>query len=173
MARSKWDDVQSGATIVSLVAVPLLVAYFGWQIQKNTSAEDVRRDYVQMAIGVLSQTHTDENEALRLWAVKVLEQNSPVPFGTDAKETLLRGVAFIQPRVFQPVMATRLMEAPKPWVKPPENPDVDQLITNYAENLDRSVDNALKLNSLQEYIRRGAKLEAEANAGRDDADQQD
>ena len=83
--------VQSIAAIVASIAVPLLVAFFGWLIQSHISSASVRKDYVQMAIGILAQPATQQNEELSTWAVTLLDANSDVPFSKKARAELAEG----------------------------------------------------------------------------------
>ena len=64
--------------------------YVNFQTARN--ADD--REYVQMAITILSQPKdliTSDEPNLRAWAVKVLDEKSPVPFGDDLSQSFLNG----------------------------------------------------------------------------------
>lgn len=163
MKSPKLEDAQAIATIFAAVAVPLVVALVGWQIQTSVSSEGVRKDYVQMAIGILSNQTSTEDASLRKWAVSVLEQNSPIPFGSDVRSDLERGVIVIQPRLLQQILNTSMMEPPEPWIKLPEKYTLDQLTDNYAENMRRSSHNELSLEYLQKAVKSGAEIESKSH----------
>jgi hypothetical protein len=86
------STIQKWASIASAIAIPLVIALVGWWVQTSISTEGVRRDYVQMAVGVLGDP-TKQKEGLREWALRVLEKNSPVPFGATLRTELLKGAS--------------------------------------------------------------------------------
>ena len=163
--------MQAIAATFAAVAVPVVVALAGWQIQTSISHEGVQKDYVQMAIGILSSAKSPEDKSLRQWAVTVLEKNSPVPFTRDIRANLESGVVVIQPKLFRPILATPMMAPPQPWVTPPKNYTLDELINNYAENMQRAQHNYLGLKYLQEAVRSGANAESGSAAPDSDSKQ--
>jgi hypothetical protein len=74
--------------IGALVVVPILVAWFGSRIQQSVADQGVRKDYVQMAIGILSSRPISKDDPLRGWAIEILAKNSPVPLTLSAKKGL-------------------------------------------------------------------------------------
>lgn len=62
----------------------------------NDSAK-TRREYIQIAVGILSQEETSsgEKEPIRKWAVDILDSYSPIPLTEEQKEALIKGVAKI------------------------------------------------------------------------------
>ncbi len=48
--------LESFSRIVSLVAIPVLIAAFGWNIQKGVTDRTVAKDYVQLAVSILNST---------------------------------------------------------------------------------------------------------------------
>lgn len=87
-SRERWKD---GATIFSLLAVPVILAVGGWRIQERLSEEGLRRDYVQIALGILSQK-PDPNDpntiAMREWAAGMLVKYSPVDVPAELRKAL-------------------------------------------------------------------------------------
>lgn len=79
------------ATICSAVAIPIILTVAGYFIQKQLSEEGLRKDYVGIAIAILKENAKVQEPELREWAVKVLDENSPIPFSKKAKEGLLSG----------------------------------------------------------------------------------
>lgn len=77
---------------LSVIAIPFVIAYGGWQIQKSLQDQSIRRDYVQLAVSILKDTDTtSENLQLRNWAVELLNKNSPVPLNDTFKQQLKSG----------------------------------------------------------------------------------
>lgn len=88
-----WHEwIRTGAAL----AVPLLVAWIGASIQQTVARASLSKDYVAIAVSVLSSpapdTGTDKEDPLRLWAVQVLRKHSPVPFTHEVETTLYRGI---------------------------------------------------------------------------------
>lgn len=96
------DSTRKNIETLSLVAVPLLVAVFGYvgqariaeqtaAVQSAVAEQAVRKDFVQMAIGILSKPPSSEDDRrLREWALKVLDKNSPIPFPSEVRADLLK-----------------------------------------------------------------------------------
>lgn len=89
MAKDRLEKAKDWAHIVATIAVPILVAYFGYQIQSAVKDREIRRDYVQIATGILSSK--DSKLALRTWAVEVLSAHSPIALSADLKRALESG----------------------------------------------------------------------------------
>lgn len=81
-----WKDL---ATILSLIAVPVIVAVMAMRIEESIAQQQVQKDYVLIALEIINDTEDDD--ALRSWAVDVLEKNSPVPFAPAVRASLVRG----------------------------------------------------------------------------------
>lgn len=102
------DKAKDIAQIVSLIAIPLVVAVLGMSIQSTLKNNEIRRDYVQIAVGILSAPDVDSE--IREWATQVLQENSPTPFGNSVSKGFSRGI-YITPGI--PAPAGDLM-APEP-----------------------------------------------------------
>lgn len=81
-----WKQI---AQIGSAVAIPVILALIGYFVQSSLADAGLKKDYVQMALGVLKEQPTKENEQLREWAIAVLDKNSPVAIPTKLKSQLL------------------------------------------------------------------------------------
>ena len=80
--RIKWVDlVIKGIGVVLLASVGIL-------IDSTLKQQEIRVEYVQIAISILSEEPTDELQPLRAWAVDVLQEYSPVPIDSLALELL-------------------------------------------------------------------------------------
>ncbi len=86
-----WDKFRAAATSISLIAVPVLVAWFGTSIERSNKEADVRLQTVEMAIGILQSPPEEETESsLRDWAIDVIDQYSGVQLPESAREELQR-----------------------------------------------------------------------------------
>lgn len=78
-------------------AVPIVVAVVGSWIQLTISDDSNRKDYVAIAVGVLSQPPAErgsdgKRDPAREWAVKILGEYSPVAFTEAVGESLYDGI---------------------------------------------------------------------------------
>jgi hypothetical protein len=77
-----WERVERVTKILSQVAIPVVIAIFGWLIQNSLARRNVAQEYVRIALNILTEKGKD-NPLLRDWAVDLLSQNSPTPFSPD------------------------------------------------------------------------------------------
>jgi hypothetical protein len=150
----KLKRIQMISTIVATIAVPVLIAFFGWLIQSRIADQSVQRDYVQMALSVLSKPATEKDQALRAWAVKVLSKSSPVPFSAKVEHRLESAPIYFVPRIPASIMKSDLMSPPQQW-KPLKEGEgkLGDLLLNVAENRNRCDMNAINLKYLQQVVR--------------------
>ena len=85
------------ATIFSAIAIPIVLTIAGYFIQRQITNESLKKDYVGIAASILKEDSKKQEPELREWAVKVLDDNSPVPFSKKAKEGLLSGTYIVVP----------------------------------------------------------------------------
>jgi hypothetical protein len=82
-------------TIISLLAVPLILAVGGWWIQDRIAEQGTRNQYVQIAVGILSTTPpekvTEEQTALRRWAISIVDLYAPVKLSQQGRDALTKG----------------------------------------------------------------------------------
>ena len=92
-APTFWEKAERAAKIVSLVGIPAVVALFGWIIQQSLADKTVNKNYVQIAVSILSDPETASDSGLREWAVELLNKTSPTKFSASAAEELKTGTA--------------------------------------------------------------------------------
>lgn len=150
--KGTLEKLQTISTIFSLIAVPFITAWFGYKIQENLSNESIKKDYVQMAVNILSQPKKPNDDDLRKWSVEVLSKNSPVPFNQNLSRQLWVGdtlTMFAGP----PQLAALNTEPPKELMKPPL-PLLEPYEKHKLENLKRSQKNHEQVIELQKWITR-------------------
>jgi len=91
---SGFKKAESVAKIISLIALPVLVAVGGWFVQSNLSKNDAKSEYIQIAIGILQQ-ETEADQTLKEWAAETLALYSEVPFDSQAFTDLKSGKVVI------------------------------------------------------------------------------
>ena len=91
MQKETLEKCQIIANIFAVVAIPVLVGIFGWVIQNQMKEKEMRRDFVQIAISVLSEKSSNDNRNVNLkkWAARLLAQSSPVEFESGELEAFI------------------------------------------------------------------------------------
>ena len=152
MEQDSLNKIQSIATILSLIAIPIVIATVGWYVQASISTEGIKKDYVQIAIGILKDNEKQKDDELRKWAVSVLDKNSPVPFSKNLRIKLEAGEIFVK---------IPFPEPPKELMTPPiklqpllekQNTTTKEILLNAAENFERCHENAITQEYLQEWV---------------------
>ena len=85
------EKAESVAKIISLIALPLVVAVGGWFIQSSMNENAVKSQYVEIAVNVLSQDPEESNVTLRDWASRTLAEHSSIEFSQREIEALVTG----------------------------------------------------------------------------------
>jgi hypothetical protein len=89
--RDPWKKAEQAARLLSLVAIPVLIAVFGSVIQRSLAQRNLNRDYVQLAVSILTRDKTEVDAPLRMWAIDLLNENSPTKFTPDVLAQLKSG----------------------------------------------------------------------------------
>ncbi len=144
------NKLQTVASIFSSVGIPLAIALVGWWVQASISDESIKKDYVQISIGILLNDKV-KDEDLRKWAINILSKNSPVPFSTELKNKLVsREISMYAWRKFP--------EPPRTLMEPPiELLELNK--ENELENSKRLKENQEKIMQLQAWIQQESKKE--------------
>jgi hypothetical protein len=87
----RWDVIEHLAKTLSIVAIPVVLAIVGWMVQDALSRRTVSRDYVQLAVSVLRASRSEIHPDLRIWAVDLLNDNSPTKFSPATIKRLKSG----------------------------------------------------------------------------------
>lgn len=81
-----------GSQIFAAIAIPIVLAVVGFFVQKAIQGETIKRDYVNLAVTLLAPQKKDDPEKskeLRKWAIRLLNDSSPVKLTTPESEALL------------------------------------------------------------------------------------
>ena len=84
------DKVVKVATVISLIAVPIVVMTVGYRVDYTLSKAETSQGYVELAVAVLTSKESSEN--LRDWALEIINTTSPSKVAldrNDAKELIL------------------------------------------------------------------------------------
>jgi hypothetical protein len=85
-----WDFAERITRILSLLAIPVVIAIVGALIQSSLARRTVSQQYVQVAVSILTSKETLD-PSLRRWAVDLLNDNSPTHLSQDVMDKLKEG----------------------------------------------------------------------------------
>lgn len=86
-----FEKAESAAKTFSYIALPLLIALLGWSIQRSISTQDISKDYVALAVSILTLPEDSVDDDMRIWAVELVNENSPVKFSDEVVFRLKSG----------------------------------------------------------------------------------
>jgi len=85
-----WDLAERITRILSLLAIPVVIAIVGALIQSSLARRTVSQQYVQVAVSILTSKEKLD-PSLRSWAVDLLNDNSPTHLSEAVKLKLKEG----------------------------------------------------------------------------------
>jgi len=88
---NRLTNLESWAKVVSLVAIPIILAVGGWLLQSSLKRGDIKHEYVKLSISILKARPTDTNRPLRQWAVKLFNEYSLVKLDDKTSDLLVSG----------------------------------------------------------------------------------
>src|SRR5215831_4229757 len=107
MAVDNWlDTVEKLSRILSIAAIPVVIAIGGWLIQRQLQDQTIRRDYVQLSLSILQNPDPSKvSPEIRNWAVDLLDANSPTKLSPEAIQKLKSGAITLSGFSFVPSSA--------------------------------------------------------------------
>jgi hypothetical protein len=79
--------------IFSTILIPLAIALFGYWFSNAIRESEVRQKYIEIAVGILSEASTQDDQGLRTWAVEVINQYSDIKLANSLVQKLSNGMA--------------------------------------------------------------------------------
>jgi len=92
---SSWDKVEKISKIISFVGIPLVIALLGMSFNKQQLKETVNKDFVNIAIRILSDPNVRSDRKLRKWATEMVNLTAPIPLPKDVTNKLNKGELFL------------------------------------------------------------------------------
>jgi hypothetical protein len=87
-----WSIIERISKVLSLAAIPFVLGIGGLLIERQLQNQTVKKDYVQIAIAILTEPDKAKvDPIIREWAVDLLNDNSPRQFSSDTVEKLKKG----------------------------------------------------------------------------------
>lgn len=93
--KQRLEIIREIATILGLIAVPILIAYQGGRIQSEIADASIKKEYVQLALGILQSTERKDDTQytkLRDWSLELINKFAPVPLPA---ETTAEGLPYL------------------------------------------------------------------------------
>jgi len=145
--RDTLGKIQAISVIFASIAVPLLVAYFTWQTQKQINEQTLQKDYLEIAVKVLNDKSTPQDEEIREWAQNVFKSTQ------DGNQSTVSKIQYI-PIAQNIKIPESLMKPALSWkpLEEKETTTMNDLMINYVENIARFRENALMVETLQKIV---------------------
>jgi hypothetical protein len=104
MSPETWlNTIETISKVLSIAAIPVVLAVGGWLIQRQLQDQTIRRDYVQLAVSILQNPDPSKvPRAIREWAVDLLNENSPTKLNARAIQDLKSGAITLSGFSFVP-----------------------------------------------------------------------
>ncbi|MCH5532852.1 hypothetical protein L6216_01535 [Pseudomonas syringae pv. syringae] len=85
--------------IFAMLAIPVVLAFVGFWVQRSLQEQQIKRDYVSLAVSLLLPKKEGEKETsseLREWATELLNESSPVKLSKEQSKSLRRNGLSLQ-----------------------------------------------------------------------------
>lgn len=133
------DKVEKVAKISSYIAVPIFIGIGSWFIQHAVSKQSVNKDYVQLALSILTNQDEKMNESIRPWAVKLLNETSPVTLDVQTAKDLSTGRISLPSKIFshrgEVIDSSFITEVFSEWNhKTPIAPEFKTILVEFADD---------------------------------------
>lgn len=96
---SNWQQTLSAlSAAAAAVLIPIVLAIVGNRYTVAIKEREIEGRFVELALNILKEEPTKENENVRKWAVQVVNNYSGVPLGAAAENDLVQNVPIAQSR---------------------------------------------------------------------------
>ena len=87
--KDGWDKLAVVSALVASVLVPVAIALVGHFYTSAIKQAENNVKYTELAISILKENPTDENDEVREWAVDVINEYSGVSMSADVRAQLV------------------------------------------------------------------------------------
>lgn len=99
--KEALEIVQPITIILSSIAVPLVIAYFGNSVAVANKESESRVKYVELAVSILQADPKPDAYALRNWAVDLLDSQAPTKLTSEARSQLQQKPLDLRPAMLR------------------------------------------------------------------------
>src|SRR5712664_593099 len=89
-----WEKTKSVATILSAVAIPVVLLVIGNVFTSALKEREVQGKFVEIAVAILKEPPQPETRPLRSWATDVINKYSGVPLSGQTQALLRDKLTF-------------------------------------------------------------------------------
>lgn len=93
LTAKRWEQTEAIAKVLSLIAIPIVLAVVGWFVQSSLSAQTASQEYVKLSVSILKEPKDKVEPSLRSWAADLLNANAPTKLSPQALQALKEGTA--------------------------------------------------------------------------------
>ena len=96
----KWEKAKIASGFIAALGaffVPFSAAHIGGVYSDAIKERELQGSFVELAVNILSTEPETETQALREWAILVIDKHSGVPMAPELAETLTTGAALPVP----------------------------------------------------------------------------
>lgn len=83
-----WEKLKAIGNIVATLGIPILLAIVANSFSQRQKEMEIGIRYVELATQILRADPSPDTQALRTWAVSIIENYSPVPLSEAASKNL-------------------------------------------------------------------------------------
>ena len=74
----QWKKLNIAISLIGVVVIPLVILYVSNSIQESIKNKELSAKYVEIAVGILKETPTEETKKLREWAISTINEYAAV-----------------------------------------------------------------------------------------------
>ena len=86
--KDVWDKANSLSVPIATILIPIVVVIVGNLYSSALKESENRVKYTELAISILKDKPSSENQSIRGWAIEVINQYSGVPMTSEVKKEL-------------------------------------------------------------------------------------
>ncbi len=106
------EKLKTFANMISILAIPLVVAYIGNDFTKSIKEREIQGKFVELAINILNQQPTKENVNIREWATEVIDKYSGVPFTKETQKDLINNLPLNISEIYKDIVLPKTSDGP-------------------------------------------------------------
>ncbi|WP_410051967.1 WD40 repeat domain-containing protein [Bradyrhizobium sp. SZCCHNRI1009] len=146
-SAKSWEQTEAIAKILSLIAIPIVLAVVGWFVQSSLSAQTASQEYVKLSVSILKEPKDKVEPSLRSWAADLLNTSAPTKLSPQALQALKEGTAIL------PTQLTALLSKGSDGASLAVSPDGARVATGHSDGSARLWDarSGRMLRSFQEH----------------------
>ncbi len=87
---SVWEKWKIISTSISVLLIPIVIAFIANMYSQSMKDAELKIKYLDLAIKILQEEPKPENENIRTWAVKLINEHSEVKLNESTENGLIK-----------------------------------------------------------------------------------